>query len=248
MMSGLSGIQLRTLLETTERRDDLIPGLIRADGITLLTAPPKIGKTMFACQVALAALDGRSFLGFPAGPAVDVLYCDIESSNDELKQRFNMLRGDSDDPYALDFCRGHFQLAKEDDVNALIELVIAGKYKLVVIDTLATYMLGVDENDAGAVSKPLHGLRRLQHETGAAILVVAHAPKSENNGRISAKTRGSNAITAAASTLMVLSGSGKKGKLAIEQRFAATSSIALLRRPDGFWERDPKEVQQAEAA
>jgi RecA-family ATPase len=219
-----------------------------ADGITLLTAPPKIGKTMFACQAALAALEGRSFLGFPAGPAVSVLYCDNESSNDELKQRFDMLKGDARDPYALQFCRDHFQLAKDDDVDGLIEIVATSGHKLVIIDTLATYMLGVDENDAGSVSRPLHGLRRLQQETGAALLVVAHAPKSENNGRIAAKTRGSNAITAAASTLMVLSGSGKKGKLAIEQRFAATSSISLLRRPDGFWERDPKEVQQAEAA
>jgi len=247
-MRILQSVPLRTILETTERRGDLIPGLMPADGITLLTAPPKIGKTMFACQAALAALEGRSFLGFPAGPAVSVLYCDNESSNDELKQRFDMLQSDARDPYALQFCRDHFQLAKDDDVDGLIELVAAGGHKLVVIDTLATYMLGIDENDAGAVSKPLHGLRRLQHEMGAAILVVAHAPKSENNGRIAAKTRGSNAITAAASTLMLLSGSGKKGKLVIEQRFAATSSISLLRRPDGFWERDPKEVQQAEAA
>lgn len=247
-MRVLQSVPLRTILETTERRGDLIPGLMPADGITLLTAPPKIGKTMFACQAALASLEGRSFLGFPPGPAVNVLYCDNESSNDELKQRFDLLQRDARDPYALNFCRDRFQLAKDDDVDGLIEIVIAGGHKLVIIDTLATYMLGIDENDAGAVSTPLHGLRRLQHETGAAILVVAHAPKSENNGRIAAKTRGSNAITAAASTLIVLSGSGKKGKLAIEQRFAATSSISLLRRPDGFWARDPKEVQQAEAA
>ena len=247
-MRILQSVPLRTILETTERRGDLIPGLMPADGITLLTAPPKIGKTMFACQAALAALEGRSFLGFPPGPAVNVLYCDNESSNDELKQRFDMLQSDARDPYALQFCRDHFQLAKDDDVDGLIEIVAAGGHKLVIIDTLATYMLGVDENDAGSVSRPLHGLRRLQQETGAALLVVAHAPKSDNNGRLAAKTRGSNAITAAASTLMVLSGSGKKGKLAIEQRFTATSSISLLRRSDGFWERDPKEVQLSEAA
>jgi hypothetical protein len=47
---------------------------------------------------------------------------------------------------------------------------------------------------------------------------------------------------------MVLSQTGKTGKLAIEQRFAPTSSISLLRRSNGFWERDPKEVQRAEAA
>ena len=246
-MRALQSVPLRTILETTERRGDLIPGLIPADGITLLTAPPKIGKTMFACQAALAALEGRSFLGFPAGPAVNVVYCDNESSNDELKQRFDMLQSDARDPYALQFCRDHFQLAKDDDVDGLIEVVATGDHKLVIIDTLATYMLGIDENDAGAVSKPLHGLRRLQHETGAAILVVAHAPKSENNGRIAAKTRGSNAITAAASTLMVLSGSGKKGKLSVEERFAPSWNVPLLRRHDGFWAlgTEPKRLEEA---
>lgn len=247
-MRILQSVPLRTILETTERRGDLFPGLMPADGFTLLTATPKIGKTMFACQAALAALEGRSFLGFPAGPAVNVLYCDHESSNDLLQERFDLLQRDSQDPYALQFCREHFQLAKDEDVDGLIEIVTSGNHKLVIIDTLATYMYGIDENDAGAVSKPLHGIRRLQRETGTAVLVVAHAPKSENNGRIAAKTRGSNAITAAASTLMVLTGNGRKGKLAIEQRSAPTWSLSLLRRADGFWERDPKEVSQAEAA
>jgi RecA-family ATPase len=220
-----------------------------ADGITLLTAPPKIGKTMFACQAALAALEGRSFLGFPPGPAVNVLYCDNESSNDELKQRFDLLKDDARDPYALQFCREHFQLAKDDDVDGLIEIVATGDHKLVIIDTLATYMLGVDENDAGSVSKPLHGLRRLQQATGAALLVVAHAPKSENNGRIAAKTRGSNAITAAASTLLVLSTSGRTaGKLAVDSRFSAPVTHNLTRRSDGFWAAEEKEVEARKAA
>ena len=146
------------------------------------------------------------------------------------------------------FCRDSFQLAKNDDVDGLIDLVGAGGHKLVIIDTLATYMLGIDENDAGSVSRPMHGLRRLQHATGAAILVVAHASKGESHGKIAAKTRGSNAITAAASSLMVLSSSGKKGRLAIEGRFGPDVFIPLIRRPDGFWARDEKGVPLTEAA
>jgi RecA-family ATPase len=206
-----------------------------ADGIAILTAAPKVGKTMFASQAALAIQEGTSFLGFPPGPAGSVLYCDHESSADDLRQRFKLLERDAQDPYALTFCRDSFQLAREDDVASLIDLVGTGGHNLVIIDTLATYMLGIDENDAGSVSRPLHGLRRLQHETGAAILVVAHAAKGESHVKIAAKTRGSNAITAAASSLMVLSASGKKGKLNLEQRFAPSSSMDLLRRSDGFW-------------
>lgn len=237
-MRALQSSPLRSILEASAPRGELIPGLLPADGIAILTAAPKVGKTMFASQAALAIQEGTSFLGFPAGPAGSVLYCDHESSADDLRQRFKLLEGDAQDPYALTFCRDSFQLAKDDDVDGLIELVQAAGHSLVIIDTLATYMLGVDENDAGSVSRPLHGLRRLQHETGAAILVVAHASKSESHGKIAAKTRGSNAITAAASSLMVLTASGKKGKLNLEQRFAPSSSMDLRRRSDGFWAPD----------
>ena len=236
-MRTLQSSPLRSILEASAPRGELIPGLLPADGIAILTAAPKVGKTMLASQVAVAVQEGTSFLGYPAGPAVNVLYCDRESSNDELKHRFELLRHDAFDPQALHFCRDGFQLAKEEDIEGLVSLVNENSYKLVIVDTLATYMLGIDENDAGSVSRPLHGLRRLQGETGAAILVVAHASKSESSSRIAAKTRGSNAITAAASSLMVLSSSGKKGKLGLEQRFAPSSSIELLRRPDGFWVR-----------
>jgi RecA-family ATPase len=203
---------------------------------------------MFASQAALAIQEGTSFLGFPPGPAGSVLYCDHESSADDLRQRFKLLERDAQDPYALTFCRDSFQLAKGDDVDGLIDLVGAGGYKLVIIDTLATYMLGIDENDAGSVSRPMHGLRRLQHATGAAILIVAHAPKSDGNGRIATKTRGSNAITAAASALFVLSSNRKKGSLAIEQRHAPSVTIPLIRRDDGFWGLDGKGMALGESA
>ena len=247
-MRTLQSSPLRSILEASAPRGELIPGLLPADGIAILTAAPKVGKTMFASQAALAIQEGTSFLGFPPGPAGSVLYCDHESSNDDLRQRFKLLEGDAKDPYALTFCRDSFQLAREDDVDGLIDLVRTAGHSLVVIDTLATYMLGIDENDAGSVSRPMHSLRRLQHETGAAILVVAHASKGENHGKIAAKTRGSNAITATASSLIVLASSGKKGRLAIEGRFGPNIFIPLIRRADGFWARDEKGVLLVEAA
>jgi RecA-family ATPase len=247
-MRTLQSSPLRSILEASAPRGELIPGLLPADGIAILTAAPKVGKTMFASQAALAIQEGTSFLGFPPGPAGSVLYCDHESSADDLRQRFKLLEGDAQDPYALTFCRDSFQLAKDDDVDGLIELVQTAGHSLIIIDTLATYMLGIDENDAGSVSRPMHGLRRLQHETGAAILVVAHGSKSESHAKIAAKTRGSNAITATPSTLMVLTATVKKGTLSIESRFGPAASIPLIRRADGFWERDEKGVALKEAA
>lgn len=247
-MRDLKCAPLRAILIEKPPKGDLIPGLLPEDGIAILTAAPKVGKTMLASQAALAVQEGRSFLGFPAGPKRRVLYCDGQSRSHELDRRFRLLAADAEDPFGLEFCQEKLQLANEGDIDALIDCVKEAEYGLVIIDPLSDYIGGIDENDAGSMSKPLHGLQRLQNETGVALLVIAHASKSDSHGRIAAKTRGSNAITAIGSTLMVLSSAGKKGKLAIEQRHAATSSISLQRRADGFWERDSKEVQLSQAA
>jgi len=247
-MRDLKCAPLRTILVEKPPKGDLIPGLLPEDGIAILTAAPKVGKTMLASQAALAVQEGRSFLGFPAGPKRKVLYCDGQSRSHELDRRFRLLAADAEDPFGLAYCQDKLQLANEGDINALIRCIKEGDYGFVIIDPLSDNIGGIDENDAGSMSRPLQGLQRLQNETGIAVLVVAHGSKSESHGRIAAKTRGSNAITAIGSTLMVLSSAGKKGKLAIEQRHAATSSIPLQRRSDGFWARDTKEVLFSEAA
>jgi RecA-family ATPase len=178
-----------------------------------------------------------------------VLYLDRESRRDELETRFSLLQNDADDPFAIQFCQEVIHLSRVEDVDAVIDAVQSGGYGLLILDTLNTHMTGVDENDAGSVSVPIDALRRIQQATGAAILVVAHAPKSENNGKIAAKTRGSNAITAAASTLLVLSTSGRTaGKLAVDSRFSAPVTHTLTRRSDGFWAAEEKEVKAKKAA
>jgi RecA-family ATPase len=248
-MRSLKISSVRDIIEATPPQGEIVPGLLPAGGITILTAPPKIGKTLLACQVAIAVREGKSFLGFPAGPATPVLYLDRESRRDELETRFSLLQNDADDPFAIQFCQEVIHLSRVEDVDAVIDAVQSGGYGLLILDTLNTHMTGVDENDAGSVSVPIDALRRIQQATGAAILVVAHAPKSENNGKIAAKTRGSNAITAAASTLLVLSTSGRTaGKLAVDSRFSAPVTHTLTRRSDGFWAAEEKEVKAKKAA
>ena len=53
-MRILQSSPLRSILEASAPRGELIPGLLPADGIAILTAAPKVGKTMFASQAALA--------------------------------------------------------------------------------------------------------------------------------------------------------------------------------------------------
>ena len=235
-MRTLTTRSLHDILVAVEPRGWLVPNLIPADGITLLTAAPKVGKTFLACQVAVAVREGLHLLGFGTCTQQKVLYLDRESSQDELRERFDRLNGDAKNPRAVEFCDEPLQLADAGDIDALIACVREKHYGLVVIDTLASYITGIDENDAGSVSRPLDGLRRLQRATGIAVLVIAHAPKSGSKDAVAAKTRGSNAITATASTLLVLNPrAGGKASLEVQPRMAKTSSVALSRRADGFW-------------
>jgi RecA-family ATPase len=248
-MRTLKISSVRDIVEATAPQGELIPGLLPAGGITILTAPPKTGKTLLACQMAIAVREGKSFLGFPAGPASPVLYLDRESRRDELETRFSLLQNDADDSFAIQFCQEVIHLSRVEDVDAVIDAVQSGGYGLLIIDTLNTHMIGVDENDAGSVSVPLDALRRIQQSTGAAILVVAHAPKIESNGKIAAKTRGSNAITAVASMLLLLSTAGRAaGKLAVDSRFSAPVTHTLARRSDGFWAAEEKGVKAKKVA
>lgn len=248
-MRTLTTRPLHEILVDSTPRGWLVPNLIPADGITLLTAAPKVGKTFLACQVAVAVREGLQLLGFGTCAQQRVLYLDRESSQDDLRDRFNRLKVDAENPLAVEFCDEPLQLADPADIDGLVACVREKGFGLVVVDTLASYITGIDENDAGSLSRPLHGLRRFQRETGIAVLVVAHAPKGGSKDAIAAKTRGSNAITATASTLLVLNPRvGGKTGLEIQPRMAKSTSVVLTRRIDGFWTQGKEAQAIGEAA
>ncbi len=61
---------------------------------------------------------------------------------------------------------------------------------LIVIDTMARCLVGGEENSARDVGLFIHGVERIRHATGAAVLVVHHAGKD-------GKTRGSTGLPGA---------------------------------------------------
>lgn len=241
-MRTLKPIPVRDLLHDGEPESGLVDGLIPRGAVTLLSAPPKEGKSYFANHLAACVQSGESFLGQSVVKATPVLYLDRESSYSELWDRFGILRAEYPAAEEVEFLREGIDIAR--DIEPLLSLVRAGGYGLVVIDTLATVIVGRDENDAGSMSEPLDAIRRLAVEGETAVLVVAHAPKSGLHGAVAAKTRGSNAITAAAHQLLSLSSTRKAGesRLDIVPRTSAQWSMLVRRRDDGFWNPSLKVV------
>jgi RecA-family ATPase len=64
--------------------------------------------------------------------------------------------------------------------------------RLIVIDTLARVMGAGDENSTQAMNTVLNSAKRIQRETGAAVLIVHHEGKDASRG-----SRGSSALPAA---------------------------------------------------
>jgi RecA-family ATPase len=221
---------------------DLVPGLVPLHGVTILTAAPKVGKSYFANHLAACVQGGDDFLGMPLPMATRVLYLDRESTIDELQGRHQALERICSQSDEVRFLRDRISIVA--DVDALIKCVRDGLFGLVVIDTLATVIVGLDENDAGAMSGPIDALRRLEQETGAAVLLVAHSQKSASHSAVAAKTRGSNAITALASQLLVMAPMRGGGgvRLEVQPRLGPPYTRTLRRGDDGLWVPGLREV------
>lgn len=86
---------------------------------------------------------------------------------------------------------GPVSLLDRRSFDALLGVISACNPELIVVDPLARFIPGVEENDAGEMGEVIAALDRIRTATGAGILVLHHAGK---NGEL----RGSSALPCAA--------------------------------------------------
>jgi len=169
--------------------DWLIEPLIAAHRAHALYAPAKTGKSLLIAWLAVMAALGRPTLDRPGGEPLTVLYCDLEMTPDDLRDRLeNMGIGPQDNldhlhwlslpPLVLDTAEGARTLVQHArHINA----------DLVIIDTTARAVTG-DENSADTYRAFARwtgvGLKR----EGIAYLRTDHAGKDLDRGQ-----RGSSA-------------------------------------------------------
>lgn len=81
---------LEKLKETT-KKDIIIDGIMRSKGVYLLVSKPKVGKSLFALQLANSIATKKAFLGHEILKPSPVLYINTELSDSQLKDRCNLL-------------------------------------------------------------------------------------------------------------------------------------------------------------
>ena len=78
-------------LKESTKKDIIIDGLMRSKGVYLLVSKPKVGKSLFALQLANSISHGTPFLGHEILISSPTLYITTELSDSQIKDRCNLL-------------------------------------------------------------------------------------------------------------------------------------------------------------
>ena len=72
------------------KKDIIVENLMISNGVYLLVSHPKVGKSMFAQQLAFSLTTGEDFLGFKVNPS-HVLYITTESDINQIDERYKLM-------------------------------------------------------------------------------------------------------------------------------------------------------------
>lgn len=167
--------------------------------VALLVGEPNVGKSFISMALAIAVAEGKeTFLGEKLLAHGKVLYIDEENPEDVVLHRLSCLgltgTGMSNIHY---YHRQHIRLDR--GIDNLLDDALVIQPKLIVIDSL-TRVHNQNEIDAGAMNLLFNeGIMPLARETGAAVLVLHHAGKTESNNSFN-RTRGSSDLGAVVDT------------------------------------------------
>lgn len=215
----------------------LIPGLI-TEGVTLVASPPKLGKTFFCVNLAVAVSQGMEvFDAFEVAPTT-VLYLFLEGTERSKKERIMALAPDGllsdkllvayDWSTGVDACAGLKEvLNSRPDIG------------LVIVDT---YQLISDDSGSGnAYQKEYHRaaeLVRVFQEASVNALLIHHDRKN-NNGSLDPfdSISGSYGLQAAVDNIIKLQrkGDGTIKLLARGRDLEEMELVFSIQWPEGKW-------------
>ncbi|WP_206742318.1 AAA family ATPase [Sinorhizobium fredii] len=229
-----------------------VAGDIILEGLTILAARPKVGKTWLMLQIAIAVSEGGYCLGDIQCESGDVLYLALEDNKRRLQRRLTKMLGVHGREWP------HFKVAHKwpradqgglDQLRKWIDS--ADNPRLIVIDVFARFRKPASpakqsyDTDYASISE----LQTLAAETGIAIVIVHHLRKSEADDDPLDTVSGTLGLTAAADAILVIKRTGQGTTLYGRSRDADEIDKAVQFHPGtALWtvigERD--QVQRSE--
>ncbi len=179
---------------------DLLP-----QGLSLLTSPPKYGKSWFVLDLCLSVANGYWFLGHETHKC-DCLYLALEDSERRLKYRMQKLLDGRAAPENF-----YYATSAPDMDNGLLEQLedFVKRFPqtgMIVIDTLQK-IRGQNTRNESAYKydyREMGLLKAFADRYGILVLLVHHLRKMKDDGDPHARISGTNGIVGAADTSLVL--------------------------------------------
>ena len=225
---------LENTFETTLTKYPLIPGeeldnlpptqwlideILPEGKLCVLFGQPGVGKTFVALDMALEVAQDHP-----------VVYAASEGFTGLSKRQKAWYKHQQKDRGTIFFGSEPLLLMNSNSVQVFIDSVSQVSPKLIIVDTLAWALSGGDENSAKDMQIAITACRRIQQETGAAILLVHHTVKRGNGERGSSALRGAADVmielTAEEDTI-VMSCSKAKDTAPFENRYYKLMQVAI---------------------
>ena len=180
---------------------DMIP-----EGETVIAAPPKTGKSWLMLDMCLKVAEGKPFLGFETKKS-DTLYLALEDGDSFEQERLNIVLAGQAAPKNFHFVFSNVMPMNEGFLLQLEDLLTQfPDVKIVVIDTLQfiKYRQGKSESAYETDYRTGRDLKEFAEKKDIAIVVVTHTTKMRYIDDDMANVSGTNGVTGAADSVIVL--------------------------------------------
>ncbi len=183
----------------------MVLGGLLYDGLTMLVARPKAGKSWLTLQIAIALAGGREIEGVQVVAPGPVLYCALEEPQARTQARLQKITLVGEWAKHLHLCYALSPLlgGGAEEVETLIQQL---KPRLLILDTFTAAVkigpksgMDVFRHQYAEVSR----LRKIAEDSGIAVLVVHHVRKGVSDSAIEA-VAGTGGIAAAVDAVWLL--------------------------------------------
>lgn len=224
-----------------------VPGII-PEGLALLVAPPKAGKSWLVLGVALAAASGGRALGVLQVDRRPVLYLALEDGDRRMQERCRALLADDPIPAGL-----HYLTTV--DGGAVLHTIAAWlalhptTAPLIVLDTLGKVMPPAAPGESAYQRDYRIGgqLKRLCDEHRGTSLVVVHHDRKASSEDFIDSVSGTHGLAGSADSVLVLArGRGEaSGLLKVTGRDIPEAEYGVTLHQAGSWTLDGATLAEA---
>jgi hypothetical protein len=175
-----------------------VDGLIQARSLVLLYAPPGVGKTFVALDIAFSVQLGQAWQDRHVQRGNVIYVIGEGGAGMSARVRAWKQRQGTGEVAGVLFHPGPLDVLKPDQLDGFIDLVGPRTPSLIILDTLARCMAGFEEDSSKDMGLFIDGIERLRTELGSTVLTLHHPTK---DGR---SERGSGALRGAMDTVLRL--------------------------------------------